>query len=87
MLLDFGFKQERLDFSAHSAASVDRIGSFLRRFIMGMEDRDWYREKKIDWERGGLRERNSNKRRFRKYIWWVVAAIVFIVIVVLSRQM
>ncbi len=53
---------------------------------MGMEDRDWYREKKIDWERGGLREKNSKKSRFRKYTWWVLAAIVFIVIVVLLRR-
>jgi hypothetical protein len=53
---------------------------------MSMHDRDWYREKEIDWERGGLREKNSKKRRFRKYTWWILAAIVFIVAIFLTRQ-
>jgi predicted nucleic acid-binding Zn ribbon protein len=53
---------------------------------MGMEDRDWYREKEIDWDRGGLRDRNSKRRRFRKYTWWILAAILLIVAVVLLWQ-
>ena len=53
---------------------------------MGMEDRDWYREKEIDWDRGGLRDRNSKKRGFPKFAWWILAAIVLIVIVVLLSQ-
>ena len=50
---------------------------------MGMEDRDWYREKEIDWERGGLRERKAKRRRFLKYAWWILAALLLIITVVL----
>jgi hypothetical protein len=53
---------------------------------MGMEDRDWYREKEIDWDRGGLRERNPLRRRFLKYPWWILVAILLIIAVVLLRQ-
>ena len=53
---------------------------------MGMEDRDWYREKEIDWERGGLREKKSKRRRVLKYTWWILAAILSIAAVVLLRQ-
>ena len=41
---------------------------------LGMEDRDWYREKRIDWERGGLKER-TGKKRVQKYIFWILAAL------------
>jgi hypothetical protein len=54
--------------------------------VMGMEDRDWYRDKRIDWERGGLRERNPTKRRFPKYTWWILVAILLIVAAVLFRM-
>lgn len=50
---------------------------------MGMEDRDWYREKEIDWDRGGLRARGSKRRRFPNLAWWILAVVVLIVIVVL----
>jgi predicted nucleic acid-binding Zn ribbon protein len=53
---------------------------------MGMEDRDWYREKEIDWDRGGLRDRNSKRRRVFKFAWWILAAILLIAAVVLFRQ-
>lgn len=53
---------------------------------MGMEDRDWYREKKIDWERGGLRDRNSKKRRFPQYTWWIAAALVLLGVIFLFRM-
>jgi hypothetical protein len=36
---------------------------------MGMEDREWYREKRIDWERGGLTER-KRKKRIPAYLFW-----------------
>ena len=39
---------------------------------MGMEDRDWYREKQIDWERGGLKKR-TRKKSVTKYIFWFLA--------------
>jgi hypothetical protein len=54
--------------------------------VMGMEDRDWYREKEIDWDRGGLRDRNAKRRRFRKYTWWILAIILLIAAVILLRQ-
>lgn len=34
---------------------------------MGMEDRDWYRERKIDWDRGGLKGKNAKKQGFPKH--------------------
>jgi hypothetical protein len=43
--------------------------------VMGMSDRDWYREKRIDWDKGGLKERNTKRRRVPHYTWWVLAAI------------
>lgn len=52
---------------------------------MGMEDRDWYRDKKIDWDRGGLRERNPTRRRIPRHLWWILAAILLIVAVALFR--
>jgi hypothetical protein len=52
---------------------------------MGMEDRDWYREKQIDWDRGGLRERNAKRRRFPKYTWLILVAILLIVGAILFR--
>jgi len=45
---------------------------------MGMEDRDWYRDKRIDWDRGGLRKRSSSRHRFPKYAWWVLAVLVLV---------
>jgi len=39
---------------------------------MGMEDRDWYRERRIDWNRGGLRERHTKKRRVPSLVWWIL---------------
>jgi hypothetical protein len=42
---------------------------------MGMEDRDWYREKRIDWERGGLTARRGKKRP-PKSVWWIGAAVI-----------
>ena len=39
---------------------------------MGIEDRDWYREKQIDWDRGGLRERRTGRGRSPHYRWWVL---------------
>ena len=53
---------------------------------MGMEERDWYREKEINWDRGGLRERYARRSCFFKYRWYVLAAILLIVAVVLFRQ-
>lgn len=51
---------------------------------MGMEDRDWYREKKIDWERGGLKDRNAKRRRrFPEYAWWIIAAVMLLTLSVL----
>jgi hypothetical protein len=47
---------------------------------MGMEDRDWYREKRIDWERGGLKER-MRKKRVPKYIFWILAAFMAIAVI------
>jgi hypothetical protein len=44
---------------------------------MGIEDRDWYREKRIDWERGGLKWR-TRKKSVSKYIVWILAAIIAI---------
>jgi hypothetical protein len=40
---------------------------------MGMEDRDWYRDRRIDWERGGLRERKRKKGALT-YAFWLLAA-------------
>jgi hypothetical protein len=48
---------------------------------MGMQDRDWYREKKIDWDRGGLKERGQKGPRVPKYIWWIVGVVLFIIAV------
>jgi len=48
---------------------------------MGMEDRDWYREKRIDWNRGGLRERNPKRNGIPKFAWWVLAAVILIIVV------
>jgi hypothetical protein len=45
---------------------------------MGMEDRDWYREKRIDWNRGGLRERRIKKRRVPSPVWWILVLVLFI---------
>jgi hypothetical protein len=45
---------------------------------MGMEDRDWYREKRIDWNRGGLRKRLTKKRRIPGYVWWILVLVLFI---------
>jgi hypothetical protein len=53
---------------------------------MGIEDRDWYRDKQIDWERGGLRKRNSSRGRLPKYAWWILVAIIIIAAVVLFRS-
>jgi hypothetical protein len=53
---------------------------------MGMEDRDWYREKRIDWERGGLRERSVKERRFSKRAWWIALIILLIAGIVLYRM-
>ena len=53
---------------------------------MGMEDRDWYREKEIDWDRGGLRERKQRRFPGPEYLLWILAAILLIVIVVLFWQ-
>ncbi len=52
---------------------------------MGMEDRDWYREKRIDWNRGGLRERHAKRRRFLGYFWWLLAAVLLTAAVALVR--
>ncbi len=52
---------------------------------MGMEDRDWYREKKIDWNRGGLRERSVKRRRLPGYFWWLLAAVLLAAAVALFR--
>ncbi len=52
---------------------------------MGMEDRDWYREKKIDWNRGGLRERAAKRRRLPGYFWWLLAAVLLTAAVALFR--
>jgi hypothetical protein len=55
----------------------------VRGLVVGIEDREWYREKKIDWNRGGLKERKGNTRRppVRKgRIFLIVAAVLVIVI-------
>jgi len=54
---------------------------------MGMADRDWYREKRIDWDRGGLRERKPARRRIPHYIWWILIAFLLIVSAALFRSM
>jgi hypothetical protein len=54
---------------------------------MGMEDRDWYRDKQIDWDRGGLRQRNPINRRFPKYAWWLLFAVLLIAAVALFRSL
>lgn len=54
---------------------------------MGMEDRDWYREKRIDWDRGGLRKRNAKRRRFPGYLWWIVVAVLLIAAAFLFRTL
>jgi hypothetical protein len=54
---------------------------------MGIEDRDWYREKQIDWDRGGLKERKAKRPRFSRYAWWVLAVILLIVAAALLRPM
>jgi hypothetical protein len=46
---------------------------------MGMHDRDWYREKQIDWERGGLKHKNAKRHRYPGYLWWVLTALLLIV--------
>jgi hypothetical protein len=53
---------------------------------MGMEDREWYREKQIDWERGGLKDRNAKRHAFPVYLWWVLAALLASVVVLLSKH-
>ena len=53
--------------------------------VMGIDDRDWYREKQIDWDRGGLKGRNAKRRRFPKYIWWILVAILLMVAAALFR--
>ncbi len=53
--------------------------------VMGIDDRDWYREKQIDWDRGGLKERNPKRHRFPKYLWWILAAVLLIVAAALFR--
>jgi hypothetical protein len=52
---------------------------------MGIEDRDWYREKRIDWERGGLKER-TRKKRVPTYTFWLLAAIFAIAAIWLWRE-
>ncbi len=45
---------------------------------MGIEDREWYREKKIDWDRGGLKEKRGSTRRqsMRKgRVFLIIAAV------------
>lgn len=49
---------------------------------MGIEDRDWYREKEIDWERGGLRERRRKGRRRPPPSVWLIAVIALIIALV-----
>jgi hypothetical protein len=51
-----------------------------------MEDRDWYRDKQIDWDRGGLRQRNQTKRGLSKYAWWLLLAVLIIIAAVLVRS-
>jgi hypothetical protein len=55
--------------------------------VMGMHDRDWYREKQIDWKRGGLKQRNAKRRRFPKYLWWVLVVFILVVAAALFRLM
>ncbi len=52
---------------------------------MGMEDRDWYQEKRIDWERGGLKER-KRKKRVPLSSFWIPAAIGAIVAIWLWKR-
>jgi hypothetical protein len=54
---------------------------------MGMDDRDWYREKRIDWDRGGLRERYAKRPRFPKYIWWILVAVLVIAVTVAATRL
>ena len=53
---------------------------------MGIEDRDWYREKRIDWDRGGLKERNAKKRLFSPSTWWILTVILLAAAAILLRQ-
>jgi hypothetical protein len=57
-----------------------------RGICMGMEDRDWYRDKQIDWDRGGLRQRNRTKQGFPKYVWWLLFAVLLIIAIALLRS-
>ncbi len=54
--------------------------------VMGMEDRDWYREKRIDWNKGGLTEKHSKNRRFPGWIWWIIAVVLVFFVFFLFRQ-
>jgi hypothetical protein len=73
---------------AHLAGLTKNVPGFIfnsRGMAMGMEDREWYRDKQIDWDRGGLREKKPARRRFPKYTWWVLVAILLIVAAALFR--
>lgn len=50
---------------------------------MGIEDRDWYRDKQIDWDRGGLRERTFGRRRAPQYRRWILVAILLLIVAAL----
>ena len=68
----------------------DACASVLKKMelaAMGMEDRDWYREKRIDWERGGLKERNEKRRLAPKYAWWILATVLLMIAAVLFRSL
>ncbi len=54
--------------------------------VMGMEDRDWYREKRIDWNKGGLTERGAKRRRFPGCLWWIISAVLAIIAFFLFRR-
>ncbi len=54
--------------------------------VMGMEDRDWYREKRIDWNKGGLTDRHAKKHRSPGCLWWIIAAVLVFVVFFLFRR-
>lgn len=62
------------------------LGKGMDPAVMGMEDRDWYREKRIDWDRGGLKESHA-RHRLPKYAWWLLAAVLLMIAAALFRSL
>jgi hypothetical protein len=52
---------------------------------MGQEDREWYREKRIDWERGGLIER-KRKKKIPPFLFWAVVVLILVIVLRLCKK-